>query len=410
MAGRFESLSCMKCGASYPIDAQSRCRRCGGLLEARYNVEGGLPDKVSRTSVWDFAELFSPVQIRKPVSMGEGWTPLVGAPNFAKKLGLKSVWCKTEGNNPTGSFKDRAVSLGVSLAVEWNRAGIFTASDGNAGASTAAYAARGGKKCLVLVEGVSTQKLVQTSMYSPQIVKVGGLYDSRSSLESTLSLAGELLPGWMNLFLWAPFNPLLLDAFKTIAYEMALAGKVPDLLFVPVAGGDLLYGLYKGFAELRAMGKLDSYPKLVAVQGEGAAPTVKAIEQGLEEVKETEPPRTVAGALRVNFGGEHSLKAVKETGGFGVAVSDGQILEAQREIARYDGIFCETSSAVVVAAIKKAMGEGKVDRDQTVGAILSGGGLKDYDSISLKVSSIPTAAKPSQLASVLREVIDARSE
>lgn len=400
----------MKCGTSHPISSQSRCVRCGGILETRYNVDGGLPEKMSRTSVWDFAEFFSPVQIRNPVSMGEGWTPYVDAPNFAKKLGVKTVRCKTEGSNPTGSFKDRAVSLGISLACEWEKEGVFTASDGNAGASTAGYAARAGKRCVILVEGASTQKLVQTSMYSPLIVRVGGLYSSLSSLESTLAQAGRALPGWMSLFLWAPFNPLLPDAFKTIAYEIALTGETPDVVFVPVAGGDLLYGIYKGFAELRKMGRLDKVPRLVAVQGEGAAPTVQAIEQGLEVVRETGPPNTVAGALRVNFGAEHTLKAVKETRGFGVSVSDQQILDAQREIARADGIFCETSSAVAIAAMRRALDEGRVDRDQTLAAILTGGGLKDYDSSSLKISELPVAPTVSDLSSVMQGLLGVRRE
>ena len=175
-------------------------------------------------------------------------------------------------------------------------------------------------------------------MYSPILLRVWGIYRSLSSLEAALAQTQEILPDWLNHFIWAPFNPLLVDAFKTIAYEIALSQKVPDCIFIPVAGGDLLSGLYKGFQELQKMGQLQRPPRLVAVQGEGADPTVQAIEKGLDKVKETAPARTIAGALRVNFGAEHSITAVRKSGGFGISVSDEQIVKAQREIARDEGI------------------------------------------------------------------------
>ena len=357
--------------------------------------------------MWDFADFLPPIQEKNIVSLEEGWTPYVDAPTFARRVGSRSVWCKIEGCNPAGSFKDRAASLGLSLAREWKRKGVFTASDGNAAAAISAYSARARMKCLVLItDDTPTQKLAQIMMYSPILLRVRGIYRSLSSLESALAQTQAVLPDWLNHFIWAPFNPLLVDAFKTIAYEIALSQKVPDYVFIPVAGGDLLSGLYRGFQELQEMGQLKSLPRLVAVQGEGANPTVQAIEKGLDKVKEeAAPPRTVAGALRVNFGAEHSIAAVRRSGGFGISVSDEQIMKAQREIARDEGIFCEISSAVALAAISEALELGKIARDETAAAILTGAGLKDYPVTADDIFRIPLSEDVSSLSTTLGRML-----
>lgn len=356
--------------------------------------------------MWDFADFLPPIQEKNVVSLGEGWTPYVEASTFARRVGLRSVWCKVEGCNPTGSFKDRAASLGLSLARGWKRKGVFTASDGNAAAAISAYSARARMKCLVLIsEDTPAQKLAQIMMYSPILLRVRGIYRSLLSLKAALAQTQESLPDWLNHFIWAPFNPLLVDAFKTIAYEIALSQKVPDCIFVPVAGGDLLYGLYRGFHELQEMGQLKRPPRLVAVQGEGADPTVQAIEKGLDKVKETAPARTVAGALRVNFGAEHSIIAARKSGGFGISVSDEQIMKAQREIARDEGIFCEISSAVALAAISEALDLGKIARDETAAAILTGTGLKDYPVTADDISRIPLSKDVGSLSTTLESIL-----
>ncbi len=330
------------------------------------------------------------------------------AANYGRKIGLRNVSCKLEGGNPTGSFKDRAASVGLSLAREWRKRGVFTASSGNAAAAVSAYSARAGIRCLVLIRDDSpASKLSQITMYSPVLLRVRNLFESRSALEAAIEQTQLAVPDWLNHFIWAPFNPLLVDAFKTIAYEIALDGEVPDYLFVPVAGGDLLFGLYKGFQELREMGRLDSLPRLVAVQGEGADPLVRAIEKGLDTVPDTEPPHTVAGALRVNFGAEHSITAVRKSGGFGISVSDEQIVKAQREIARDEGIFCEISSAAALAAISKALDLGKIARDETTAAILTGVGLKDYPVTGDDISRIPLSKDVSSLSTTLERMLAA---
>ncbi len=267
------------------------------------------------------------------------------------------------------------------------------ASTGNAAAAVSAYSARAGLGCLILVrDDTSAAKISQIAMYSPAMLRVHGLYDALSSLQRALEITQKKLPGWQNHFLWAPINPLLVDAFKTISYEIARgAGELPDYIFVPVAGGDLIYGMYKGFSELRQMGAIPSLPKLVAVQGEGASPTVSAIEKGEEFVAEVETADTIAVALKANFGAEHSIVAVRETGGFGIATPDADIIEAQREIARLDGVFCELSSATTLSAISRAVTEGRINRDDNVAAILTGSGFKDFRLALEDTSKIPLA-------------------
>jgi threonine synthase len=406
MTNRFRFLACSKCDTTYPTDYHSRCTKCGGILEALYNLDGNFPADLRRRSIWDFADFLPPVQKEKIISLGEGWTPYVDSPRFAKRIGLLRLWCKLEGCNPTGSFKDRTASLGLSLATEWGKKGVFAASDGNAAAAISAYSARARIKCLILIsEDAPVQKVAQIMMYSPTLLRVRGLYESASSLESTLAQAHSVLPEWLNLFIWAPYNPLLVEPYKTIAYEVALSREIPDYVFVPVAGGELLSGLSRGFEELREMGVLETVPRLVAVQGKGADPTVQAIEKGLDKVLETGPPKTVAGAIRVNFGAEHSITAVRKSGGFGVSVTDEQILNAQKQIARDEGVFCEVSSAAALAAISEALDTGKIRADETAAAILTGSGLKDYPAAEAVISQVPMSESVSSLSQTLKEVI-----
>jgi threonine synthase len=264
-------------------------------------------------------------------------------------------------------------------------------------------------KCLILIsEDAATQKLAQIMMYSPTLLRVRGLYESALSLGSALTQIQSLLPDWLNLFIWAPFNPLLVEPYKTIAYEIALSKEIPDYIFVPVAGGELLSGLSRGLQELREMGLIERVPRLVAVQGKGADPTVQAIEKGLDEVLSTGPPVTVAGALRVSFGAEHSIKATRRSGGFGIAVTDEQIMNAQREIARDEGIFCEISSAVALAAISEALDLGKIGRDETAAAILTGVGLKDFFLTPEDLSQVPLAENVSSLSTAVEKIMAER--
>jgi threonine synthase len=351
-----------------------------------------------------------PVATNQVVTMGEGWTPLIPAGKYGKSFGSSGLWCKIEGENPSGSFKDRVASLGISLALSWGKRGVFTASSGNAAAAISAYAARAGLDCLVLIREDSTpSKLGQIAMYGPKLLRVRGIFQTQQTLAKTLEITQRALPSWLNHFVWAPYNPLLIDALKTIAYEIATDcedSELPDCVVVPTAGGDLLYGIFKGFQELKSTGMVNKIPKMIVAQGLHADPTVEAVEAGLDRVPETETTDTVAGALRVNFGADHSLVAVRESGGFGVAVSDEEILRAQGEIASMEGIFTEISSATALAAVSKAIHSGRIQKEDKVAAILTGSGFKDYRPPFSDISSVPFAESIESVPSKLKSSFD----
>jgi threonine synthase len=403
---RFQSLLCISCGAEYDVDTHSRCVKCSGILGGKYDLDGKEFDLQSpRKSIWQFRDMMPPLDDSSIVSLGEGWTPLVKAPKYGRSIGIEDVCCKIEGQNPTGSFKDRAASLGISLAREWKKAGVFTASSGNAAAAISAYSARAGMRCLVLIREDSTaSKLGQIAMYGPILLRVSEIFHSKETLAQALKLTQSALPEWLNHFVWAPYNPLLIDGLKTIAYEIAADanGKLPDYIFVPTAGGDLLYAIFKGFSELKAAGAVDQIPKMVVTQGKNAAPTVLAMERGASTVAETDTADTLAGALRVNFGTEHTLIAVRESGGFGVSVSDDEILSAHRGIAAQEGIFTEVSSSTAIAAISKSIVEGKIRKGDRVLAILTGTGFKDYYPPFKDFTSVPTAENFEQIPNILK--------
>ena len=365
------------------------------LKNAEFNIE-------RQSSIWQFRDFLPPVSPKRIVSLGEGWTSYVNASRYGESIGLRNLFCKLEGQNPSGSFKDRIASLGLSLAMEWEKKGVFTASSGNAAAAVSAYAARAGIPSLILIrEDASVAKLSQILMYGAKLLRVRDLFKNQVSLMKALELTQQGVPDWLNHFVWAPVNPLLTDALKTIAYELYSQG-VPDLVFVPTAGGDLVHGIFAGFYELHALGLIERLPRMVVVQGANANPTVLAIEKGEEKVAESTKAETVAGALRVNFGAEHTLFAVKESEGFGISVTDEEILNAQNQIAKLEGIFTEASSATALAGISKAVKLGKVEKDEKVAAILTGIGFKEFFPPVQDMSQVPLATSPELIPSILK--------
>lgn len=376
---RFIGLECISCGQIHSDLQVTVCRQCGDVLTGRYDLTGlKINLKEQRHSIWNYEPLLPPVVPENQISLDEGNTPYVKLANYGDIIGAENIWAKLEGCNPSGSFKDRAASIEVSLAKQWKCDGIFTASSGNAAAALAAYAARARLKCLILVREDSTiSKLEQISAYNPRIVRVKKLFTNKQTLMESLKRVEALLPGWRNGFVWAPFNPLAADGVKTISYEIS-SKKVPDYVFVPTAGGDLLFSIFKGFSELKDMNIIDKIPKVVTVQGDNASPLVRAVEKNLNHVEETGPPRTIAGALRVNFGANHAIKAVKESRGFGISVSDQEIENAQKNLAKMEGIFAETSSAAALAGVEKALRIRRIEKSSIISVILTGTGFKEY--------------------------------
>ena len=372
-------------------------------MSGKYDL-GGLSLEFKRSdSIWQFSEMLPPVSKQNIVSMGEGWTACIPAKRFGSGVGLPNLWCKLEGMNPSGSFKDRLASLGISLAQEWRKDGVFTSSSGNAAAAVSAYASRAGIPCVILVkDNASPSKIFQIAMYGGKIVRMRDIFIDERSLFSSMDIVHEALPNWFNHLAWAPVNPLLQDSLKTLSYELYVQW-VPDYIFVPTAGGDLLCGIFKGFSELHEMGLVEKVPKMVVVQGFGASPTVDALESGKDVVSEIVARETVANALSVTFGSEETIQVVRKSGGFGVSVNDDEIIAAQRNVMRSDGIFTEVSSASALAAVSKAARMNKVTRDDKVLAVLTGNGFKDYYPETNDVSTFPIATEKT-LPSILKSI------
>lgn len=315
-----------------------------------------------------------PVSEKTPVvSLNEGSTPLIPAPRLARRLGLPedSVFLKYEGLNPTGSFKDRGMTLAVSKALEEGTRGVLCASTGNTAASAAAYAARAGVRCLVLLPhgNVALGKLSQALIHGAEVIEVKGNFDASLALarEAALECGFTVVNS---------INPYRLEGQKTASFEVAeQLGRLPSHQFMPVGNAGNITAYWKGYREIGAQGR--RLPRLMGFQASGAAPLVIG--------RPVEKPRTVATAIRIgkpaSWGG--AIAARDESGGVIDRVTDAEILASYRELARTEGVFCEPSSAAGVAGLAKYAKRGYfrgAGADLKVVCVLTGHGLKDPDS------------------------------
>ncbi|MEM2571426.1 MAG: threonine synthase, partial [Thermoproteota archaeon] len=302
-------------------------------------------------------------------------TPLVKAENLGRKIGLRNLYVKFEGANPTGSFKDRGMTVGVSIALKFGQKSVACASTGNTSASMAAYAARAGLKSFVfLPDGyVAAGKLLQAIAHGATIVKVRGNFDD--ALRILLSHSAEL-----GVYVLNSVNPYRIEGQKTTAFEIWEGlGKTPEFVVYPVGNAANISSGWKGFIELKEAGLANSLPKMVGVQAEGAAPIVKAFLEGRGEIEPVEKPETVATAIRIGrpLSWKKALRAIRDSKGTAVTVSDEEILRAQVELARTEGIFAEPAGAASIAGVLKLSREGYFKGDDTVVAVVTGHGLKD---------------------------------
>jgi threonine synthase len=373
-------LVCISCGEEYPYSQIIyRCSRCGDLLECR--IEPGrvfsllsLPGRVQ--SMWRYRELL-PGFFREVVTLEEGYTRLVKAERLAKILGVRELYVKMEGLNPTGSFKDRGMSVGVSMAKTLGARQVVCASTGNTSASLAAYASRAGLKCSVYIpEGkIALGKLFQARMFGAEIYQVRGSFDE--ALKMVLETAGT------QAYILNSVNPWRIEGQKTAAYELweQLGGRAPDRVFVAVGDGNILSGIWKGFRDLAALGWIDRLPVLMGVQAEGAAALAHAWARGDPDARPG-PAQTIADSIAVGRprDARFALQAVRETGGAFLTVRDEEILQAMQTLAREVGVFAEPSAAAAFAGLEKAVREGMVGEEEEVVVMATGNGLKDVPS------------------------------
>ncbi len=369
---------CLRCGARYnPSTTLFRCPECGEPLELVMKVDTIDIDwkriRERPLYVWRYRELLPPV--RNPVTMFEGGTPLIDLGEGSR------VFVKFEGANPTGSFKDRGMTVGISIAREAGFRAVIVASTGNTSASAAAYAARAGMKCFVVlpIGSVAKGKLAQAVLHGATILGVEGVFDK--ALEHVIESLTELIR--LGVYLLNSLNPWRLEGQKTLAFEVYDQLGIPDWVVVPVGNAGNIYAIWKGFDELKRLGLVDRVPRMVGVQAAGAAPLYRTWVESRQELARVESPSTVATAIKIGnpVNWLKALKAVRESRGLFTAVDDNEILEAHRALAKR-GIGVEPASAAAYAGYLKLVDEGVIDRSDTVVIVATGHALKDPDTAS----------------------------
>lgn len=359
--------------------------------------------------VWKYSELLPIRDKENVVSLEAGGTPLLKSSGLANEIGLRSLYLKDETRSPTGSFKDRSMTVGVSKAVEFGVETTVTASSGNAAAALAAHSAKAGLRCYAFVlESASEAKLAQIRLYGAQVMRVKAVEEGVDPTVQMLSMVVEKY-GWYPCPSFGPFNPYQVEGPKTMAFEIAeqMDWNVPDWVLVPTGSGCLLAGLWKGFRDFRKLGFVDSSPRLVAVQPKGCAPIVRAFDQKKEpfEIEPWGRPDTIAGGLTDVFpwDGDAALTALRETGGTAEAVSDKEILQAQRLLASREGIFAEPTGVASLAGLIKLVDKGVVKRDESVVVLVTGAGLKDPEIVTSQFRKAPTIRPaPKEFESVIQ--------
>ena len=303
------------------------------------------------------------------VDLHEGSTPLVPSLNIARALGLKRLYFKYEGLNPTGSFKDRGMVVAVAKALEAGSKVFMCASTGHTSASMAAYAARVGVRAIVVVPSgeIALNKLSQALMYGAKVIALKGTFDD--ALEAVRDLTSRYPVALMN-----SVNPNRLEGQKTAAFEIVdTLGDAPDYLVLPVGNAGNITAYWKGFREYHAAGRSTRLPRMVGAQAEGAAPIVHG--------HPVAHPRTVASAIRIGnpASWEGATSARDESGGMIAAVTDTEILSAQIRLANTEGLFAEPASAAPLALLVRLVQEGRIEKNSTTVVVLTGSGLKDPD-------------------------------
>ncbi|MGH9076766.1 MAG: threonine synthase [Acidimicrobiales bacterium] len=383
-----EGLRCRECARRYPAEALHVCEWCFGPLEVVYDYEK-VAAATSRAgiaagplTIWRYADLL-PAGAGGAIDIGAGFTPLVRADRLAAELGLGEVWIKNDTVNPTGSFKDRVVSVALTRARELGYKVAACASTGNLANSVAAHAAAAGMASVVFIPSdLEPAKVVMTAVFGGHLVAVDGNYDDVNRL--CAELAGER-PSWA--FVNLNIRTYYAEGSKTLAYEVAeqLGWRSPDHVVVPIASGSQLTKVAKGFKELHAVGLLDDEPhvRISGAQAAGCSPVAAAFAAGADVVRPVKPS-TIAKSLAIGnpADGIYALDAVRSSGGSIESVTDDEVVEGIGLLARTEGIFAETAGGVTIATLAKLAAQGVVRPDEAVVAFVTGNGLKTIDAVS----------------------------
>ena len=384
--GFVKALKCRECGREYPVDPIYVCEFCFGPLEVDYDYDGIkkvlTKEKIlSRPqNLWRYKELM-PIDGEPTVGLHSGFTPLVRAKKLAEHLGMKELYIKDDTvTHPTLSFKDRVVSVALSKAIEFGFDTVACASTGNLAHSVSAHGAAAGLKRFIFIPSTLEQsKIIASLAYGPNLLAVDGNYDDVNRLCSEIA----------NKYKWAFVNvnirPFYAEGSKTQGYEIIeqLGWKAPDAVVVPCASGSLLTKIWKSFQELQKIGLLDDLnTKVFSAQATGCSPIVKAIKDGVDVIKPVKPD-TIAKSLAIGnpADGYYATKVIKETGGFGADVSDAEIIDAIKLLAKTEGIFAETAGGVTLASAIKLIESGNISKDDVTVLCITGNGLKTKEAI-----------------------------
>jgi threonine synthase len=375
-------LECSATGERHDADTIHNLSRAGKPLLVRYDLDG-VKKALSKDALaqrpadlWRYRELLPVRRKDDIVSLGEAMTPIVPLPKLAAKLGGGELLVKDEGRLPTGSFKARGLVMAVSMAKALGIRHMAMPTNGNAGAALAAYASHAGIKTTIFCpEDTPEVNVSEIGLQGASVYRVNGLIDDCGKIVAE----GKAKVGWFDTSTLK--EPYRIEGKKTMGLELAeqLNWSVPDVIFYPTGGGTGLIGMWKAFAELEAIGFIGKKrPRMVAVQAEGCAPMVHAYEAGVEHATRVENAHTIASGIRVPaaIGDFLILRAVRESGGFAIAVSDAAIEAALEEAAREDGFLLCPEGAATYAAYKKSLADGRVTRTEQVLLFNCATGLK----------------------------------
>ena len=393
--GPARALSCRECGATTELGPYYACSECFGPLEVVYDFGAVTRESIEAgpANIWRYQDLLPvPSTVRDSPNLEPGATPLVRAHNLGRELGMRALWVKDDSANPTHSFKDRVVAVALAAARELGFATLACPSTGNLANAVAAAAARAGIRSVVLVPAdLEQQKIITTAVYGGTLVAVEGTYDDVNRVASELAGDHE---DWA--FVNVNVRPYYAEGSKTLGYEIAedLGWRLPEQVVVPVASGSQLTKVDKAFGELVSLGLVEGSPyRVFGAQATGCSPVSAAFKAGHDVVRPVRPD-TIAKSLAIGnpADGPYVLDAVRRTGGLVEDVSDEEIVEGIRLLARTEGIFAETAGGVTVATLKKLLDSGRLDPDADTVVLNTGEGLKTLDAVAGVVGPAATIA------------------
>jgi len=380
------SAKCVKCGKEYRAEPNTTICSCGGILDIQYDYNYAKARMTPQTlaqrplTMWRYREILPVEETTPDTQLRVGWSPLYEEKKLASQFGIKSLFVKDDGQNPTASLKDRASAMAVAKAWEAGADTIACSSTGNAASSLAGNAAAAGLTTYIFVPSRAPKgKIAQLMIFGAHVITVEGSY------EDTFRLSAEAIDhwGWYNRN--AAINPYLVEGKKTVSLEICeqLGFKAPDFVALSVGDGCTIAGVWKGFKDLYAIGLIDHLPRLISVQAQGCCPLNRSIQTG----KPWEPmeENTLADSIAVGVprNPDKALNAIRESNGIAINVSDEEILDAMRLLGRTCGVFGEPAGVTGTAGLKKACELGLIPADATVVTIVTGNGLKDVNNAIL---------------------------